>query len=106
MQLAPYRTAGSSHLQLHVTDCNIQHPCSAMQYNTHNKTHTLFATVSMLLFWYVTHIKKQIQSTGKNLLFTQKGCVGIFNKFQHNTESFLYLVCSLGLADLIPLFSL
>lgn len=72
MQLAVYRTAGSSHLQLYITDCNIQHPYSAMQYNTHNKTHTVFATVSMLPLWYVTHIKKQIQNIGKNLLFTQK----------------------------------
>lgn len=81
MQLAVYRTAGSAHLQLYRTDCNIQHPYSAMQYNTHNKTHSIFATVSMLLFWYVTHIKKQIQNIEKNLQFTQKRCIGIFNKF-------------------------
>jgi len=71
MQLAVCRTAGSSHLQLYITDCNIQQPYSAMQYNTHDKTHTVFATVSMLLFWYVTHIEKQIQNTEENLPFTQ-----------------------------------
>lgn len=70
MQLAVYRTAGSSHLQLYITDCSIQHPHSAMQYNTHNKTHTVFATVFMPLFWYVTHIKKHIQNIEKNLPFT------------------------------------